>query len=161
MMALLASPALSQEGGLGLTASLLGVFPSGQFDKTAGPGFGGLGGLELSQDGFGVSVRAGYIQLGEQDDRSLSFVPVLGGVKLSTEDGAVYLAGEMGAIFTRYDFTGNGLLGEDSKATHPGWGVGLGSSPGPLDLRFSFNVWNARKMQESMSLSVSLGVLIR
>jgi len=161
LILLAGAPVMAQEGGLGVTAAVMAVFPSGRFDQSVATGFGGLAGVELAGEGIGLTARSGYIQLGERHDVTQTMIPILGGLKLSTDDGAVYVVGELGAILTQRESSGSIPAAGDGNKTNPGWGIGVGSSPGPLDLRFSFNVWDARHLQESMAVGLSFGIILR
>jgi hypothetical protein len=156
MATLLATVAFSQENTFGIRVAAAGQFPSGDFDKTAGIGYGAFGGFELG-GWFALTARSGYVRYLERADHTRSFIPVFGGIKLSTEDRAIYLAGEGGVVVTRIDYSGSNVLTDDVHETNPGWGLGIGSEVGPLDLRFSLNVWDAAHMPETTSLGLSLG----
>jgi hypothetical protein len=151
--------ASAQEGFLGLGVAVQGQFPMGDFDDVAGFGWGGLGSVELGGDGLSLTARSGYLEHFERHDNTYSFIPIMGGIKISAEDRMVYLAGEVGAVKTRV--TRSGLLsGGDVNETNLGWGLAVGSEAGPLDLRFGFNVWDAGHASRLMSIGLSMGFTV-
>lgn len=142
--------------GIGIAAT--GQLPVGEFDESAGFGFGGLGGLEFgAYPGLAVTARSGYIQFLEKQDYARNQVPILGGLKASAVNG-LYMALEAGAVFTNYEYTGTAPgFGKIADETTPGWNVGVGSLQGPLDFRLSLNVWDAAHAMESMTIGLSVG----
>lgn len=139
----------------------MGVVPAGKMEDHSRSGFAGFGGTEMGGESVDVTLRSGYVYLRAHNDERISFIPALAGLKLSTSDRGVYIAGEAGAIFARS--TRENLISGTSvsRQTNPGWSVGFGSNPGLFDLRVLFQVWDARRMQENMSLGVMLGVVLR
>jgi hypothetical protein len=160
VLALSATAAFSQtEPRFGFGIAGTGQFPVGDLTESAGLGFGGLVGLELgAYPGLAVTARSGYIQFLEKEDNVRSYVPIMGGMKASGVEGTVYMAAEAGAVITKVRYDGLPLGGGDVDETNLGWNVGIGSMAGALDLRLSFNVWDAAHMQESMTIGLSLGV---
>jgi hypothetical protein len=151
----------SQDGMMGIGVAVVGQFPVGDFAQSAGFGLGGMGGIEVGAiPGLAVTARSGYIQYFEKRDNTISYIPIMGGAKASAVEGAAYLAGEIGAVITRQDYSGSNILRSDVNETNLGWGLGLGSMSGPLDLRISFNVWDAGHAKESMTIGLSFGLTL-
>jgi hypothetical protein len=158
--AISAPAAFSQtEPRFGIGAAVTGHLPVGDLAEFTGFGFGGLGGLELgAYPGLAVTARSGYLHFPEHDDNTLSYVPLMGGLKASGVEGAVYMAFEVGAVFTKVRYDGIPLGGRDVDETNLGWNIGIGSMAGALDLRLSFNVWDAAHLSESMTIGLSVGL---
>jgi hypothetical protein len=157
-----AAPAFSQQSmteptprfGVGVAA--VGALPVGDLADWAGMGFGGLAGVEVgTYPGLAVTARSGYVQHLEKEDNTVSYIPIMGGAKIST--GAVYLAGEIGAVMIKQEYSGDNPFEDDVDETNLGWSAGVGSNAGPMDVRLSFNVLDAGHMDESMTVSLSLG----
>jgi hypothetical protein len=159
-LAISAPAAFSQtEPRFGIGAAVTGHLPVGDLAEFTGFGFGGLGGLELgAYPGLAVTARSGYLHFPEHDDNTLSYVPLMGGLKASGVEGAVYMAFEVGAVFTKVRYDGIPLGGRDVDETNLGWNIGIGSMAGALDLRLSFNVWDAAHLSESMTIGLSVGL---
>ena len=158
---ILAAGASAQQGGFGVGVALVGQFPAGDFENTAGFGYGGMGGIEMGGDNIHLTARSGYLKHLEESDREIRFVPLFAGLKASTIDGGVYIAGELGPVFTHSEYVGPVLLGEDRNENNLGWGLGLGSNSGPFDIRFMFNVWDSRHVDRSMTVGISIGFMGR
>jgi hypothetical protein len=158
--ALSAPAAFSQtEPRFGFGIAGTGQLPVGDLAESAGLGFGGMGGIEVgAYPGLAVTARSGYIQFIEKEDNTLSYVPIMGGLKASGVQGAVYMAAEAGAVLTKVRYDGLPLGGRDVDETNVGWSVGIGSMAGALDIRLSFNVWDAAHMSESMTIGLCLGL---
>jgi hypothetical protein len=160
-MVLGATGAFAQDGFLGVGVAGVGLFPVGDFEHAAGFGYGALGSVEIGGPGLSLTARAGYIEHLERADYTWSFIPIMGGLKLSTDDRTVYLAGELGPVLTKARYSGAALLGEDRNETNFGWSAGIGSEAGPLDLRFLLSVRDVSNLSETMSLGTSLGITFR
>ena len=157
-MLILAAAAFSQ---LSVSAVAVSLFPVGRYESKVGVGYGGLAGFEVGDaEGLSFTGRSGYLRHLERDHSLVSLIPILGGFKSSTRDGAIYMAGELGAALTHTRDSGP-LASGNSFKTNPAWAIGLGSAAGSLDLRFSFQVWDARHTAQSMSLGLSFGFLLR
>ena len=156
--ALSTTAAFSQEPGFGVSVAAVGQFPAGDFERATGFGFGGLAGVEFGGEALSITARSGYIQHLERQNRTISFIPILGGLKLSTDDRSVYLAGELGVVRTKIEDAG--ILARDANENNMGWSAGVGSMGGPFDIRFNFNVWDAAHLKETMTLGVSFGVTV-
>lgn len=164
MLALFATEARAQYSSdmrLGLGVAVTGHMPLGDFRETAGFGIGGLGGLEIgAYPGLAITARSGFIQFLEKDDLTTTMVPIMGGAKVSLPASPIYFAGELGAVLTKVDDAGSDLIDRSDEATHLGWSAGLGSAVGPVDLRLSYNVWDAGNMDQSATLGLTLGLTI-
>jgi hypothetical protein len=158
---LTAVPALAQDMSepmprFGIGVAAVGALPVGDLADWAGMGFGGLAGIELgAYPGVAVTARSGYVQHLEKEDNTVSYIPIMGGAKITT--GTVYLAGEIGAVMIQQEYSGSNPFEDDVSETNLGWSAGVGSNAGPVDLRLSFNVLDAGSMDESMTISLSLG----
>ena len=156
---LTAAPAFAQDEpmprfGVGIAA--LAQMPVGDLSNWAGPGFGGLAGVEVgTYPGIAITARSGYIQHLEKENNKVSYIPILGGAKINS--GPVYLAGEIGAAITEQDNTEDSIFDEDVNETNLAWGVGVGTNAGPLDVRLSFHTWDADDMDEAMTIGLSIG----
>ena len=160
-VALFAAAAFSQQSGVAIGVSGITLFPGGKYEDRVGVGFGGLGGVEVGgSPGLSLTARSGYIRHFERDNSQVSLIPFLGGIKASGEDGVVYLAGEFGAALATTHYRGPLALNDDDQKTNLAWGVGVGSAAGPLDLRFSFNVWDVHHPTDAMTIGLSFGFLI-
>ena len=95
---LLCQPLLSQGLKIGIEGQ--GAFPSGDFNDTAGAGWGASALLVVNLGGFGITGNVGYLAFGDQDVNvgdgqaklSTNAIPVLGGLRL-------YLGGGVGPKF--------------------------------------------------------------
>ncbi len=167
MLALCGGAALAQEGrpGFGVGVAATGQLPVGDYADVAGFGIGGLAGIEMGMNpGLALTARVGYIQHLEKEEDDENFkvrhIPILGGVKFMIPETPVYLAGEVGAVMSRAEVD-IPILGTDTESeTNLGWGVGLGTAAGPLDLRLSWHTWDAGNMAESMTIGLSLGFTV-
>jgi hypothetical protein len=166
MLALCGGNVMAQErGGFAVSLAGVGLLPVGDYADVAGFGFGALGGIEVGMNpGLALTARSGYIQHLEQDNDEDSFklrhIPILGGLKFTVPETPLYLVGEVGAVMTRTE-TDVPFVGSTSdEETNLGWGAGFGTMAGPLDLRASFNVWDAANMSETLTIGLSLGFTI-
>jgi hypothetical protein len=159
--------AMAQEnrGGFAVTVAGVGQLPVGDYADVAGFGLGGMGGIEVGMNpGLALTARAGYIQHLTKDDDDDSFkvrhIPIMGGIKFTVPETPLYLAGEVGAVMTHSEVD-EPITGTDTDdVTNLGWGAGIGTMAGPLDLRATFNVWDAANMSETMAIGLSLGFTI-
>src|SRR5688572_27613545 len=105
---LIAAPAFSQNMGdpmsrFGVGVAAVGALPVGDLADWAGMGFGGLAGIEIgAYPGVAVTARSGYVQHLEKEENTVSYIPIMGGAKLTT--GSVYLAGELGAVMIKQEY---------------------------------------------------------
>lgn len=159
LVLLFAGVAQSQDARFGLSIAGQGHFPVGDFGDAAGFGLGATGGIEVgAYPGVAITARSGYIQHNEKDDYTNSFIPILGGVKLTAPNSPVYLSGELGAVMRRQEYSGSNVFEDElEEDTNLGWTAGIGSMAGALDLRLYFNVWDAGSMSDAMTLGMSLG----
>jgi hypothetical protein len=117
-----------------------------------------MAGIEIgAYPGLALTARSGFVKHLEKADNVASFIPIMGGIKLSASETPVYLIGELGAVMARQEYTGDNPFEDDVEETNLGWSAGIGSMVGPLDLRLAFNVWDAQSMSDAMTLSMSLG----
>jgi hypothetical protein len=146
----------------GVSVAGTGQLPVGDFADVAGLGYGGLAGIELgTYPGLALTARTGYIQFLEKDEFTTRYIPIMGGLKVSTADGVLYLTGEVGAVLSRVKYGGQNILQDDEVSkTNLGWNVGLGGMAGPVDLRLSFNVWDGEHMSENMTIGLTLGFTV-
>jgi hypothetical protein len=150
--------AFAQEPRIGVGIAGVGRMPLGDTRDVAEFGFGGLAGIEMgTYPGVAITARSGFIQHMEHDDYTVKLIPIMGGAKFNAGESGIYLAGELGAVITRLDYDGATIFDEDVDETNFGWGVGVGSMAGPIDIRISFDVWDAGRMQETMTVGLSLG----
>ena len=82
-----------------------------------------------------------------------------GGLKLIAPGFPVYVAGEVGPVITYSEAEVFGVTVDDDE-TNLGWGAGVGTMAGPLDLRVSFHVWDADNMNETMTVGLSVGMSV-
>lgn len=160
-VALSVTVAFSQVSRIGVGIAATSQFPMGDYGNVAGLGIGSLGSVEVgTYPGLALTARSGYIQHFESNERTVKLIPVMGGAKMSGADGGIYVAGELGAVMTRIDYSGNDILESDVDETNLGWNLGVGSMAGPVDVRFSFNVWDASNMDETASIGLNLGFTV-
>jgi len=149
------------QAGIGVGVAVMSEFPVGDFERTAGFGYGGMGGVEVGGENLHLTARSGYLMHLERRDHEIRLVPVFGGLKASAGEGSVYIAGELGPVFTRSEYVGPVLLGQNKNEENLGWSIGVGSAAGALDIRFMFNAWDARHLSRSMAIGLSFGFTAR
>jgi len=152
--------ASAQIGQVGVGIAGVGELPIGNFADNVGIGLGGLGDIEAGMyPGLAVTARSGYLYHFQKHDLSYYHqIPIMGGLKYSVPTTPIYVAGEMGAVLVRRDFTSTTLTpAHVDNSTTFGWDAGLGSDVGPVDLRLTFNVLNASDMTNSMTVGLSIG----
>jgi hypothetical protein len=164
VVALFASAARAQystDMRLGVGLAVTGNMPIGDFREVAGFGIGGLGGVELgAYPGLALTARSGYIKFMEKDDLTTTMIPIMGGAKITVPSTSIYFAGELGSVITKVEDAGSDLIDRGDESTNLGWSAGIGSAVGPLDLRLSYNVWDAGNMKQSTTLGLSLGLTV-
>ncbi len=169
VLALCGGSALAQErerAGFGVSLAATGQLPVGDYSDVAGFGIGGLAGIELGMNpGLALTARAGYIQHLEKDgddegNFKMRHIPIFGGIKFTVPETPVYLAAEVGAVMTRAEVDVPILGSQTDDETNLGWGAGIGTAAGPLDLRLSWHTWDAANMSESMTIGLSVGFTV-
>lgn len=136
--------------------------PVGDFADVAGFGLGGLLRYEhhLARSPLALTGRAGYIWHMQAETgpvtSNLSQVPILAGVKYSLSGAPIYVGAEAGVSILMLDTEG---LGPDESTTETkfAWSAGAGYELGPVDIRLALYFADGAKMNESMSVGVSLG----
>lgn len=160
-LAVLVGPASARQESFGVDVTGLGVIPLKHYEPSVGPALGGLVGFELEAfPSFSITGRGGYIAHTRRDDFSRSLVPILGGLKITSYDSPLYVAGEVGRVKVRDRYDGSDSSVGDRRATRTAWGVGVGSAVDRLDLRVSMHFWDAANLRKSAALDVSLAFLL-
>jgi hypothetical protein len=160
ILMLLAGAARAQDARLGISLAGTGAMPVGDFADFAGLGLGAMGGLEIgAYPGTALTVRSGFIKHIEKGDNVATFIPIMGGIKFTAPETPVYIIGELGAVMVQQEDTSDDPfnLEDDVKETNLGWSAGIGAMAGALDLRMSFNVFDAQSMSDAMTLGLSIG----
>jgi hypothetical protein len=139
----------------------IGLVPAASYKSDVGPGLGALVGFELETvPSFALTGRGGYIGHMGRNEYSRSVVPILGGLKITSYNSSLYIAGEIGRASIRDGYDGSDSTFSDRRASRTAWGIGFGSAVDRLDLRFSLHAWDAEKPRDSMTIGLSIGFLL-
>jgi hypothetical protein len=146
-----------------LGVDLIAQSPVGDFADVAGFGLGALLRYEhhLAQSPLALTARAGYIWHMEAEvgpvTSNFSQVPLLAGLKYSLPGAPIYVGADAGVSILMNDVEGPFGADDSSTETKFAWSAGAGYELGPVDIRLALYFADGAKMNESMSVGVSLG----
>jgi len=161
VLGVLVAGAHARQESFAVDVTGMGTLPLKHYQPSVGPALGGLVGFELEAfPSFSLTGRGGYIVHTRRDDFSRSLVPILGGLKITSYDSPLYVAGEVGRVSVRDRYDGSDSTLKDGRATRTAWGVGVGSAVERLDLRVSMHFWDAARLRRSATLDISLAFLL-
>ena len=113
------------------------TIPLSSWADASGIGIGALGVIEFTAIPlFDITGRIGYIHGLEKNNVSIKHIPVMAGVKYILLPGVnLYLAGEIGMVFSKATADFMGLSGSSDWESEIGISIGAGAALGPLDVR--------------------------
>jgi opacity protein-like surface antigen len=142
------------------------AIPVGNFADAAGFGIGTLSRIEyiIDESPLAVTMRTGYLWHMSKDvgpaTTSFTQLPALGGLKYLLPAAPIYVAGELGAVFTTTSTEGGPGGDTDNSETSFGFGAGAGYELDIIDFRLSLNFLDMSKMADTMTLGFTIGINI-